>query len=360
MLITRIEDLHHLDEMKGNWEAAYSADPHAHIFVSWMWLRGWLEVAPFPWLVLAARPTREAPYVAFLPLNMRIARIGSFNLIRELRMGGKPLGGYTGFVCLPGYEEEAITAFAAHLQQQLNWDSFQMEHVLDARLDPFLQHFPKRSYHIQQIRCISSTYIPLPSSWQEYLRDYLGRETRKNLQKHLRRIERQTEFSITYAQEDNLEKQIEAAHVLNQSRWGQVTEHKLHWQCRMFRHCFEYNSLWIGILWRGPRPIAAQVGLIDYLKSTFYCYFTGYDEEFAKLSPGTVMFAHTIQYATEHGLRTCDFLMGEDAYKMAFGARQRAQAITLTIERRNPRSAVANASLRAARKIRDFRKQSRH
>jgi len=105
--------------------------------VSWAWLRGWFEVTPHAWRVLAARPAPKAPYVAFFPVSVRPARRYGVEGSRELYMGGNPGADYTGFVCLPEYEERAVSAFAAFVQRQMKWDRFHLKDVLDPRLDFF-------------------------------------------------------------------------------------------------------------------------------------------------------------------------------------------------------------------------------
>ena len=56
MHINQIDNIHQFNQLKPDWESVYAIDPHAHIFVSWMWLQGWFEITPFTWIVLAARP----------------------------------------------------------------------------------------------------------------------------------------------------------------------------------------------------------------------------------------------------------------------------------------------------------------
>ncbi len=354
MQISRIANIQQFDQLKTDWEAVYSADPHAHIFVSWMWLRGWLDITPFTWIVLAMRPDEASPYVAFFPLNLRFLRVSKFSLIRELRMGGKPLGGYTGFVCLPEYEEKAMGIFAAYVQQQLGWDSFQMEHVLDSRLDLFLKCFPPEKFDIRQVSRSPSTYIPLPDTFDQYLQDCLNIKTRQNLTRHTRQVENHRAIRAIHVQEDNLASQITAAQMLSQLRWGPRPEHILNWESSMLRYCFEHNCLWLATLWDGITPVSARVALVDRKKKTVYDFFTGYDAKYARLSPGTVVLGYNIRDAIENKFHVYDFLMGGDDYKFALGARRRNDVVTMVVARKSLRSTVANVGLNLARQLRDL------
>ena len=110
MQVDCITNIEQFNKLKSNWEAVYAADPNVTIFVSWGWLRGWFEVVPDRWLVLAARPENTSAYVAFLPLRINAGQ-------RRLQMGGNHLADHTGFVCLPEHKEATIPVFVHYISQ---------------------------------------------------------------------------------------------------------------------------------------------------------------------------------------------------------------------------------------------------
>ena len=112
MQITRIDDIHQFDKLKTAWDTVYSADPHAHIFASWAWLRSFFEVTPYHWSVLALRPNNVSLCVAFFPFAIQEHKS---IIARVLHVGGSPVADHTGFVFLPEYreyEEQAVFTFA--------------------------------------------------------------------------------------------------------------------------------------------------------------------------------------------------------------------------------------------------------
>ncbi|GAB4531046.1 MAG: hypothetical protein Kow0063_09850 [Anaerolineae bacterium] len=357
MLVNRIDDLSQFDQLRQNWESVYAADPHAHFFVSWTWLRGWFDITPFSWFVLAVQPDKESPYVAFFPLNMRVLKMGRFNLIRELRMGGKPLGGYTGLVCLPEHEEEAIAALADYLQGS-DWDSFQIEHMLDPRLDCFLKSLPADGFDVRVTNHFASSYIPLPDTWDAYLHDFLGPRTRRNLRRSLRETDSRSEFYATLAQDHSVERDIEVLLALWQQRWG--PNPKAYWLRSVFRYLYENGCLWLGVLWDRQTPMAALAALLDQQKKDFYGFIMSRNIDYVKQSPAKVMFGKSVQYAIEHGFHTYDLIMGGDDYKFTLGARRRDDALTVVAARKNLRSTLANMSLNLARRLRDLPNQKQH
>ena len=54
-----------------------------------------------------------------------------------------------------------------------------------------------------------------------------------------------------------------------------------------------------------------------------YCYLCGFDPEFAALSPGTLIFGHSVWQAVREGAREVDFLRGRERYKYFWGVRER-------------------------------------
>ena len=183
MIISLIEDINQFDRLKDVWENVYSKDPCSQIFLSWSWLRGWFDATSNNWSILAYQADSNSPYVAFFPLAINSVKKYAVPLYSLLQMAGCPAADYTGFLCLPEYEEEAIHNFAIYVQQNLKWDIFQMKEVFDPRLDVFLNSFPRKQFSIQKYYNKSCTGINLPNTWEQYLQDFMGSKTRKNLRK---------------------------------------------------------------------------------------------------------------------------------------------------------------------------------
>jgi CelD/BcsL family acetyltransferase involved in cellulose biosynthesis len=342
--ISRIDDMHEYERLKPHWKAAYLADPHAHVFVSWAWLRGWFEATSNDWLVLAFRPDEASPFAAFLPLSLRQTQFG---LTRELQMGGSPLADYTGFVCLPGYEEQAIGAFGQYVRENLEWDIFHVKDVMDRRLDRFLAPFRREAYSVEHVENIPCPYIDLPSSsWEQYLLDFLSVAARRNVRRYTKKTEALDQFRVTSVQKDNLDSQIEALLKLWQMRWGSSPfGHRT-----IFRRCFEEDNLWLTVFWQRNDPVSAAVAFVDRPKGTFAGFLTCYDERFSSLSPGTVLIAHSIKYALENGFRVYDFLRGDEPYKYAFGAKDRFCTYH-RITRKSPRSTAVVSVKNVAKQL---------
>jgi CelD/BcsL family acetyltransferase involved in cellulose biosynthesis len=347
MQITIVDSFEQLEKLKQNWNAAYSADAHATIFMSWPWLRGWCDATPYKWLVLACRPHNVSEYVAFMVLGLHSIQRKKFFLIRRLHAGGNPWSDHAGFVCVPEYAEKAIPAFAHYVENNLKWDTFHMMSVFDPRLEMFLSSLSTRRLYVTKLDDTPCPYIPLPNSWEVYSDAFLTKRYRKEVAYCIRKMKRNIDYRITNIQEDNHETQIETLLSLYQLRRGQQSEQNLDRFRSIYHHCFRNDRLWLDVIYDGVTPVAGLSAFLDPQKSTFSAYSTGFDQNYIKLSPGRAIFVHSIRYAIENGFQTYDFLRGAEDYKYSWGSKDRFNT-NLIITRQAPIITMKNMALRLA------------
>jgi CelD/BcsL family acetyltransferase involved in cellulose biosynthesis len=322
MQISVIDSIEQYEQLKSSWDEVYSSDPDSTIFASWGWIRGWLDTKSCDWSVLAARPDDTSPFVAFMPLGMRVNKEGTF---QKLFLGGSghPGSDNTGFVCLPEYAEEAIPAFASFIQGNIKWDRLELRSVFDPRLDVFLKSFSQRSFYVEEEASNSCPHIMLPKSWDEYLKNFLSRNARKNLQSYTRKLEGLRDFHVTHARRDTLETHVEALLSLWQDRFGQKPAVVLDRYRAIYRRCFESDCLLLTMLWDGKVPVAGKAAFIGRKRKAITAFTTGFNENYAAYRPGNVLTGYVIRYAIENGFRIYDFGEGAENHKFGFGATER-------------------------------------
>lgn len=324
MQLEIINSIEQFDKLEKNWNHIYTLDSYAQIFLSWSWLRGWLEVAPHDWFILAVKPKPNSAYIAMFPLAIRYLQWANVKVYRALQTCAHPVADYTGFICLPEYEEDAIKKFASYINQDLQWDVFHVKDIQDSRMEVFVNQFSQNDFQLTSNQGIACPYIPLPDDWEDYLQNFISRKPRKNLRNSLNKIEKNSDFHLTSIQADNLEHQIEVLFELWQIKWGQQPESVLNTYRHVFRCCAKSNSLWIDILWDKTIPVAATGMYIDNDKKVAYGQMTGFNPEYSKLSPGRVMMALSIKKAIEHKIKNYDLLRGDLDYKFSLlGASKR-------------------------------------
>jgi tetratricopeptide (TPR) repeat protein len=336
MRVNVIESSQSFAQVRGDWEAVYDADPEAQFFLSWTWLSGWLGSLGTPWFVLAARPNETAPYAAFLPLRLRTKVKKGVGFFNEVIMGGSYAADYTGLICRPDDENEAIPALARHLRQ-LNWAEWTIENICasDQRLrlllagfrpEMFNRAFGKRVNKLDNVDNCICPYASLPGSWESYL-ERLSANTRQKTRRFLRNIESSDELSITLATADTIDRDIDILFRFWTQKWGQRKGARLRSilqnNSQMLRRAAEAGSLFLPVLWKGQAPLGALASLIDPRKRSLLFYMGARDEAFNNPPPGFVLHAYSIRYAIENGFVTYDFLRGNEPYKYSFATDER-------------------------------------
>ena len=337
MFIDVIDNLEDFKRVKDNWDTVYEADPEAQFFLSWTWLSQWFVTARPQWFVLAAKPTRDASnYVAFFPLRLRTKLKHGSGFHNEIGMAGNSGADYTGLICLPDAQHQAILALAKYLKT-FNWARIHLENVRlsDQRLRLLLAHFPTRTFNIAQTERVNAAdnvnncicpLVHLPDDWDRYL-DSLSANTRQKIRRFLRTIESDGTYRITHAKPDTVERDVDTLLELWSTRWESRKGERLNAMVKSSRtvllNCFQNDSLLLPVLWRDDTPLGALAIYVDRQKASFLFFLAGRDDTVHSPPPGLVLHAHSIRHAIAQGFRTYDFLRGNEAYKYSFGARER-------------------------------------
>ncbi|WP_414623057.1 GNAT family N-acetyltransferase [Calothrix sp. CCY 0018] len=338
MQVEIINSIRQFDQLETNWNDVYACDSNAQIFLSWSWLRGWLEVVPHDWFILAVRSKPDLPYVAFFPLAIRSLEWANINVYRSLQTCAHPVADYTGFICKPEYEQDAIKNFALYIDQDLQWDIFHVKDIQDSRLNVFAKHFSESEFQIESNPGATCPYIYLPDTWEEYLQNFISRKPRKNLRNSLNKIEKNSDFYFSNIQADNLDNQIEVLFELWQIKWGKQPESTLNTYRSVFHQCAKNNSLWIDVLWDKTTPVAATGMYVDRDKKAVYGQMTGFNPEYSKLSPGRTVIAFSIKKAIENQFKFYDFLRGDLDYKISLLGAEKRWNTDCKIVRKNLRT----------------------
>ena len=361
MQVEIIEGREAIERLRPEWDAIYDADPEAQYFLSWSWLNGYLA----PWgrdaFVLAARPdTDGAGYVALLPLRLRTKERGNTEFVNEINLAGNYISDYAGFLCRAGFEEQALPALAAKVQQ-LNWRRLRLENFCtsERRAELFLGGFSGETFETTQPSLVNPDgtdnsicpSVTLPQDWDRFLETRVSANTRQKIRRFLRQVEGSEAYRITHANADTVARDIDLMLTLWTERWagqkGKRLQAILNADRRALRQAFAAGTLFMPVLWHGDRAICVFAFLIDDRKKTYNFYIGGRDESFKGPPIGLVLHAYAIRHAIANGITKYDFLRGNEPYKYSFGCEERRiRSLFLTTrDRRNlggkiePRSA---------------------
>jgi CelD/BcsL family acetyltransferase involved in cellulose biosynthesis len=329
-----IEALPELVKLEDNWNAIYDRDPHARVFLSWKWLSSWLSYISGRWFILAAKAEdrSDAPYVAFFPLRIQAKAVDG-RIRNELNMGGNFAADYTGILCHPAVEQQAVPAFARALKG-LNWATLNLENVLmsEARFRLLLAHFPRSTFRSREVeRVLKATntnncicpYVRLPSDWDGYLQ-MLTPNTRHNIRRLMRRVDESGgAYRLDHATPATAERDIDGLLHLWKTKWaaikGKTIDNLVRSNRVMLTRSFEAGLLFVPTFWKGEQLVGALATMVDPRRRSMHVYMTGRDESFDGPSPGVVMHAYSIRHAIANGFTEYDFLRGNEPYKYPFG-----------------------------------------
>jgi CelD/BcsL family acetyltransferase involved in cellulose biosynthesis len=142
---------------------------------------------------------------------------------------------------------------------------------------------------------------------------------------YLRHAGKFGEVHIEQATGQNFEKLFAEFLRLHRSRWGDegvLNDAALkQFHREVASEFLDAGMLRLYVLYLDSRPIAAWYGF-ESNKRVYY-YLGGFDPEFQKFSPGTILIGHAIKEAIAGGARELDFLRGTERYKYSWGGRDR-------------------------------------
>lgn len=331
-----IVDTHQaLLDLKENWDAVYTSDPEGQFFLSWTWISNWLDGDRSQWFILAAAPDGSSEYVAFFPLRLRtkMRRRGGF--YNELTLAGRGLSDYSGIIAHPDHEGEAVAAFGRYLRRA-NWATLTLEYYRSSpvRLERLLRFLPTKQFRRKKVPSINKDnidnlicpYINLPDTWDDYLAT-LGSNTRQKMRRFLRKVDDGEEYRVTVTNEETFERDIEILLNLWATKWSARKGNRIPGLLRanrgMFRSCFETGTLFLPVMWQGDTPLGALAILADQQKKAFLFFMAGRNETVRTPVPsGVALHAYSLRHAIENGIKTYDFLRGNEEYKYMFGVEE--------------------------------------
>jgi CelD/BcsL family acetyltransferase involved in cellulose biosynthesis/Tfp pilus assembly protein PilF len=345
MQVEIIQGKEAIERLRPEWDAIYDADPEAQFFLSWSWLNAYNA----PWgrdtFILAVKPdTDGASYVALMPLRLRTKERSNTEFVNEINLAGNYISDYCGFLCRGGFEEQALPALAAKLQQ-LNWIRLRLEYFCasDRRAELFLSGFSPDTFRTTRPNLVNRDNVDngicpsvaLPDDWDRFLETKVSSNTRQKIRRFLRQVENSDEYRITHANADTLKRDIELMLAHWTERWGARKGKRLPTildaNRAALRNAFAAGTLFMPVLWHGDRAICVLAILVDDRKKTYNFYIGGRDEGFKGPPTGLVLHGYAIRHAIANGITKYDFLRGNEPYKYSFGCEEmRIRSLFLT------------------------------
>lgn len=335
MFVERVDHIDGFRGLRAAWDSLYRCDPEAQFFLSWTWLARVLETHPGQWMILVARDD-DGGCVGVLPLRHRTVWSRRHGRLRdELEFAGRLFwADYGGILCAPEADAAVLEALAFHLKQ-LHWSHVYLKgfRISDRRYELFMRALEDDRLAVEpqtalindgQTDNLVCPYVDLPKTFDAYLDDTLSGNTRQKVRRFLRRVESSAEYQITLGTDETAARDLDNLERLWRAMWGTTKGSKTDRLAAIYRtivaHGLRDGTVHMPILWHQGVAVGILASFVDWDKSRVLFFVTGRDQACQSLPVGLVLHAWSIRWAIAHGLRTYDFLRGDEPYKRSLGA----------------------------------------
>lgn len=352
MRVDLIETSEAFEQLEESWNRVHEADGDAGYFLSFEWLAVVFRANPGRWRVLAARPEDEPlSYVAFLPLWLDVRWSQSRDeFATKIEAAGRlSWAQYTGLLCLPDREEEALVALADALRT-LPWSYVRLKNWLssDRRRTLLLSTFDPDDYEVSiddrvlaegQVDNRVCPFVPLPDSFEEYLSTRVSANTRQKIRRFSRKVEQTDDLELAPSGPDHFEEHLDALLELWHRKWAPVrgrssAERTVRKYRKILGQSMECDAVFMPMLWSGDTLLGGLVHIVDRRAGVLHFIVAGRDDDASDPYVGLVLHAYSIRWAIENKLRVYDLCHGDEAYKYSLGATDK-RIEHLTIRRRS-------------------------
>jgi CelD/BcsL family acetyltransferase involved in cellulose biosynthesis len=323
------------DVLAKEWNALLHTSDFDTIFLTHEWQRAWWDFfSPGRELVLLAL-RQDGDLVAVAPFYRQQSIEGQ--IVIQL-VGGVDICDYLDIIALPHYKDQVYqNIFEFFTTELTDWDQIDL-HCIPAT-SPFeaLDEAAKQHQLVAQRRVEDvCPFIPLPSTWDEYLA-LLDKKQRHELRRKIRRAEGGAQVEWYMASDaESLSEDIETFFDLHRKSSPDKDDFMSEPAMQGFFHeaaRLALNRKWLELsflVMDGKK--AATMFCFGYNDRTLV-YNSGYDpQQFSHLSPGIVLLGYHIQDSIAKRRAAFDFLRGGEVYKYRFGG-QDFEVFQVTIER---------------------------
>lgn len=320
LTLEEIDDAAALEALAADWGALLDADPEASPFQSPEWLLAWRR----------AFLRRDTLWVLALRRGPVLAGLGAFFIhraadgSRQLTLMGNGLSDRQDLLARPQDRSAAAAAVGRRIAERRDWDRADFRDLPDGspfltmQLGDGLKERVEPEAPCPTLRLHASPVAALPKS------------RRGDLRRCARRLQETAPLRFLRTDRGRRRAHLDALVRLHGARWraqgqaGVLSEEAVTaFHEEATRGLEARGWLRLEVLAHGERIIAAHYGLRRGERG--YSYLHAFDPALAAFGPGWLLMAHSLDAAWAEGVRTFDFLRGAEAYKYAWGARDRPQ-----------------------------------
>lgn len=324
--------LDELETLRANWNNLLESYSLATTFSTPEWLFSWWRsFAPSLnlQLLVAAFFDEASQLVGVAPLSAARVRVAPAVSLRLLRLMGD--GSHDSdnldLPVRPGFEERFAESLLSFLKDQCAlWDFCELNTMpSQSPAANALRQLLSRKKWISVEGDRAASAVPLPATWEEYLKQLSSKE-RGKIGLRTRRLEKKYEVRVRKcAEEAEIGSLLQVLYELHGKHWQlRGLPGTLHSPARRKLYSeltallARKNRLEFWVLELQGRVVAAQFGLRH--GTTVFSLQEGFDPDYSADSVGYVLRSQVLKRLIADGIRRYDFLGGADESKLRWGA----------------------------------------
>ena len=243
-------------------------------------------------------------------------------------IGSHEIADFLDLIVRPQDHSVFASAVMDHLAQAaIEWDKVELFNLVDQSrtISALKQATERHGLTWNEETLQSSPFIYVPESFEDYL-NLLDSKQAHEVRRKLRRAERN--LNLTSSEIVREPSKLDAALEDFFRLMGQESDKALFLKPAMkeqmtaiARAAFKAGWLQLFFLKSGDARIAGYMNF-DY-DNCIWAYNAGFDNAYAELSPGWLIFAEMMKWSIENKRRIFDFMRGDEEYKYRFGGKDR-------------------------------------
>lgn len=313
-------------QLREEWNPFLESSPRNRLFMTWEWQSTWWAAYhPGELWIITVRDT-ENKLIGLAPWFIHQHPKG--RLVRSV--GCVEVTDYLELIIRPGCEYEVLRALTEYaLAEKQRYDALDFCNI--PADSPILREWPPLLESAGFTVCIDQQevcpHIPLPESWEAYLKKLLNKKDRHEIRRKLRRagtVEIQWEYLDAHAYPEESERRFVSlmrASSPDKARFLDDPEN-IDFFHRMIPVIAQKGWLQISMLKINGLDAAAYLSF-DY-GNKILLYNSGHNPQISpEISPGIILLTYIIRDAIEKGREEFDFLRGDEEYKYRLGGQNR-------------------------------------
>jgi len=191
-----------------------------------------------------------------------------------------------------------------------------------------------RGWGHQEIHLQPSPYIPLPGDFEAYLAQ-IDKKQRHEIRRKLRNVEQSLAEPGLYFTEDAEKLEADVQTFIDMMSQDPNKRDFLTDAMRQHIHNtaqLAFDQGWLQLAFFTLDGEKAAANFSFKFNNRLWLYNSGWEWEYRDHSPGWVLLAYLIEWASENGIQEFDFMRGDEPYKYKFGGVDR-HVFRVTIER---------------------------